>query len=65
MTSEASFLTLQRLDPQSESFPDDLLNVLRRQDFDGYIGSLPTNDLMIVIDYLDYVHSPPTPAAIH
>lgn len=56
---------LLQLDRSLPHFPGQLWDVLSKGDFDEQISSLQTSGLMEVIDYLDEVSSPPTPAAIH
>jgi len=45
------------LDKSSSNFSEDLCAVISREDFDGYISTLPTHELKGIIDYLDDVPS--------
>ena len=47
--------TLLQLDRSSPSFPDQLLDILARREFDEAIESLETNNLVRVVEYLDKV----------
>jgi len=52
-----SYQPLLVLDKSSPNFPEDLCAVISREDFDGYISTLPTHELEGIIDYLDEVPS--------
>ena len=50
--------TLLELDSSSSEFPDQLYGVINGSDFDDYVTSLGTNDLLEIIEYLDKVRYP-------